>query len=763
MENQNRYLDIINKKENKTDEEYKISASNINDIGLYICGVDFNIVYINQVLKKKYGKINNKKCYEYFYNKKRKCSYCKFDEIKKGKTIQWIWNSQKENKIYEITESPIKNKDGSIQKIKIIHDITENYRFNEKISDMAKFPEENPNPVFRIMKNGKIIYSNTPGKKILKYWGLQIGDYFNSKYIKSFKNIYSSKKIKKIEVLIKSRYFSFVMIPIYNKNYINVYCYDITEQKKLEVEQKNYLKDIKNISYEAEKKAKEMEAAFAAISEPIVIYNKNNLVTNANHAAEKELGFNPIGFTQNDLLKKLKTKSDNGQSLTIKNLASSKAYKFKSIRKGNYHFFDKDNNEKIASVIASPIEINNKIEGVAVVWHDITDIVNKEKKLIKDKSELAKEVEQKIIEINLKSELLDIIFSNTYISVAYLDTDFNFIRVNNAYANEDNKTPDFYPGKNHFDLYPNEENKKIFHSAVKSKKPYFAYAKPFEYAYNPKKGTTFWDWTLQPVLNKKNNVDGLILSLLNVTDRVINDIKIKNATAELELSKRLSSIGKLAATVAHELRNPLAVIESACYNIERKCKNIEKDIEIEKHIINIEKKISEAEQIIINLLAYARIKLPNYEKTNIVNLMNDCIDTSLNRFLNYNIDISKNYSDDKIYNVEIDQNQMKEVIINIIINAIQSFKNEKGRLKISINPIGECIELIIEDNGSGIEKEDVNKIFEPFFTRKSKGTGLGLSISKEIINLHKGTIIINSKKDIGTKVIIILPKKSEKP
>ncbi len=745
-----------NKKAN--DHKYYSPETNLKHIEIDICDSDRNIVYINNDLLKKYGKINNRKCNDYFYNKKSRCSFCKFDDIKKGKTVRWEWKSRKDNKIYEIIETPIKSNDGSIQKLRVSYDITEIIKNHEKISDMAKFPEENPNPVLRALKNGKVIYSNARAKKILEYWGLKENEFLNKDLIKIIKNVYKLKKIKSTEILVDNRYFSFVLIPVINNDYINIYGYDITEQKILEEDLKKSLKEIKAVSFEAEKKAKEMEAVFGAISEPIAIYNKNGMITNINHAAEKELNFNPIGLTQDDILRKFKTKSDDGKNLTIKKLASTKAFKDRSIKKENYYYYDDKNNEKVASVIASPIEINNKIEGVAVVWHDITDIINKENKLIKDKTDLTKEVEEKNSEISLKNELLDIIFSNTYISVAYFDTDFNFIRVNNSYAKEDHKTPDFYPGKNHFDLFPNDENKKIFMEVLKSKKPYFAYAKPFEYINNPERGITYWDWTLQPVLNKNHEVEGLILTLLNVSDRVINDLKIKNATAELEHTKRLSIIGKLAATVAHELRNPLAVIESACYNIERKCKGID----IEKHIANIGKKISEAEEIIINLLAYTRIKLPNYEKTNLVNLINDSIDNSYSRFSNHKINLVKNFSLDEKKSAEIDPVQIQEVLINILINAIQSFKNNEGKIEISINSHNGFTEVIIEDYGCGIEEEDLGRIFDPFFTRKSKGTGLGLSICKEIITLHNGTINITSKKNYGTKVIIKLPEKANK-
>lgn len=116
-------------------------------------------------------------------------------------------------------------------------------------------------------------------------------------------------------------------------------------------------------------------------------------------------------------------------------------------------------------------------------------------------------------------DLLEKIFSNIHAMVAYLDKDFNFVRVNDAYATADNKTPDFFPGKNHFALYPNGENEAIFRQVLVSGEPYIAYARPFVYPDRPGL-VTYWDWSLHPVRDATGHIDGLLLALNNVTERV---------------------------------------------------------------------------------------------------------------------------------------------------------------------------------------------------------------------------------------------------
>lgn len=137
-------------------------------------------------------------------------------------------------------------------------------------------------------------------------------------------------------------------------------------------------------------------------------------------------------------------------------------------------------------------------------------------------------------ELKLTNRLMERIFSNIHVLVAYLDTDFNFIRVNENYAAADQqRTPDFFVGKNHFLLYPDAGNEAIFHRVLESGEPYIAYAKPFEYPGLKERGMTYWDWNLTPVKDENGRVEGLLLTLADVTAR-------KRAEAALQASEARS-------------------------------------------------------------------------------------------------------------------------------------------------------------------------------------------------------------------------------
>lgn len=221
---------------------------------------------------------------------------------------------------------------------------------------------------------------------------------------------------------------------------------------------------------------------------------------------------------------------------------------------------------------------------------------------------------------------------------------------------------------------------------------------------------------------------------------------------ELEKAKRLSDIGSLAAIVAHELRNPLAAINLAVMNVRRKAK----DEALESNLINIEKKIKESDSIINNLLFYSRIKSPHYEKINLYDIMDECIGFSVSRSKK-NIAVLKKFKELKSYLVEADPLQIKEVFVNILNNACDAVKEEKGMVEVRAKIENGFVEIIFKDNGIGMPKEDLSNVFQPFFTTKSKGTGLGLCVCYQIISLHNGTIAIESALGKGTGVTVRFP------
>jgi PAS domain S-box-containing protein len=295
----------------------------------------------------------------------------------------------------------------------------------------------------------------------------------------------------------------------------------------------------------------------------------------------------------------------------------------------------------------------------------------------------------------------------------------------------------------------------------------------FTLDYRLKRADGIYRWILEtgvPRFSSDGHLGGFIGSCIDITERKLAEEVLKRdkesletlvderskelikTQKELKQFSRLADIGTLAATVAHELRNPLGVIHLAAYNLKRE----RNELNANKHLTNIEKKVWEGNQIIDNLLSYARIKIPNYEDVHILHILDECVTSVQGRFGERGIIIEKEYEDGLAY-IEADINQIREIFLNILNNACQAYTDPGGKVKLKVVSEGDMVKVSVEDSGGGIAQEDLDRVFEPFFTRKSKGTGLGLTICNELVNLHQGKIEINSHLGEGTTVSVFLP------
>lgn len=400
---------------------------------------------------------------------------------------------------------------------------------------------------------------------------------------------------------------------------------------------------------------------------------------------------------------------------------------------GAIHLADKEP-DKIGSVL------RELIEGVSGVIGEAVNKFNLEDKIEKDHI------------------LLDTFFQHSVSPLAFLDKKLNFIRVNAAYARVFKKEPAEFKGHSYFKFYPREENEEMFNKVIESRKPFQVFAKPFMYPGHPSWRVIYWDLTLTPILDQNDEVSLLVFSLIDVTERKQNEEKLKTTQKELEHVRRLSDIGTLAATVAHELRNPLAAINMASYNIKRKAQNPL----LEKHLATIEKKVNESDQIINNLLFYSRLKLPQYENINIFEIIEECIAIARNRHKKNKISVEVELKPLKNISIKADPLQIKEVFSNILGNAFEAIIDGHGAIGIHGSMDNNFIKISVKDSGVGISSEDAQKVFDPFFTTKAKGTGLGLTVCKQIIGFHGGMIDIISQKGKGSSIIIKLPLYAEK-
>ncbi|MGA1825538.1 MAG: ATP-binding protein [bacterium] len=247
-----------------------------------------------------------------------------------------------------------------------------------------------------------------------------------------------------------------------------------------------------------------------------------------------------------------------------------------------------------------------------------------------------------------------------------------------------------------------------------------------------------------PFKDIRGNTIGVIEVFTDITE-------LREAEERAIRSEKLAVLGKLSATVGHELRNPLSVIANSVYFLKMKLNHM-RDEKIKKHLIILEEEVAISNKIINDILTFGRVKEPLLTKVNINNILKS---SQARILIPCNILVCMHLQDD-LPEIMADEIQLKQVFSNIMLNAVQAMPNG-GILTISAIKKDTCIEVNIIDTGEGIPEENLDKIFEPLFSTKSRGTGLGLSVCQNIIEMHKGKITIESKVKRGTKFIIKLP------
>ncbi|WP_338042764.1 cache domain-containing protein [Oryzomonas sagensis] len=257
-------------------------------------------------------------------------------------------------------------------------------------------------------------------------------------------------------------------------------------------------------------------------------------------------------------------------------------------------------------------------------------------------------------------------------------------------------------------------------------------------------------------LEEKMVVEGEdeLAELAGVFNRM-TDIIRRNKEMEASLAQhgKMASLGILSSGVAHEINNPLGVILGYAGYLEGK---MAEDDPNYKYIHEIKRESKRCKKIVQDLLSYARTPRPSLEPVDLNDLLAQIADFAANHTDMRGVVIRTEFAPD-LPKVHLDGDQMRQVAINLILNAGGAMP-DGGTLTIRSEAVDpDHVRMVFSDSGCGIPAENLEKIFEPFYTTKERGTGLGLAITRQIIEQHHGEISIASDPDTGTTVTVTLP------
>lgn len=248
--------------------------------------------------------------------------------------------------------------------------------------------------------------------------------------------------------------------------------------------------------------------------------------------------------------------------------------------------------------------------------------------------------------------------------------------------------------------------------------------------------------------DEKGNLLGNVLLFKDLSE-------VRALQKEIARNQRLATVGRLAAGVAHEIRNPLSSIKGFATYFKERYRDTPEDLHIADIMIQ---EVDRLNKVVGQLLEFARPVTFSKRPADMRQILQDSLKLIEKQAVDKNIHVQAALGDTP-HKAVIDPDKINQVLLNLYLNAIESMEDNGGRLSVSLSADKENnrVEVQIADTGVGISEQDIGHIFDPYFTTKASGTGLGLAIAHKIIEGHDGNITIKSKASEGTAVTVSLP------
>jgi PAS domain S-box-containing protein len=408
-----------------------------------------------------------------------------------------------------------------------------------------------------------------------------------------------------------------------------------------------------------------------------------------------------------------------------------------------HEWMDKAGNSFIGEVYVSPIKKNGKTIGFQAITRDITERKKAEEALQKSERQyrtIVQTAPDVILSINSKGTVTT---------------------CNDAMTGFSGYSPGEIVGK-HFSQLPFLVVKEIpryleiFASLLKRKIP-----KPIEVQYVHKDGTLRWTEIHVGLLEGEGKISGIQVVGRDISERKREEEEKERLQAQLIQSEKMAGVGTLTSGIAHEFNNLLQIMMGHA-EFAQQTKRIE---DMEEAIDLIVKTSERVAKIIEDLLAFSKTDVSEVKQHDIPEILESVFSLIENQLRKRNVNVLRKYH--MTPPVEANKEEIQQVFLNIVTNARDAMLPEGGMLEVEVKRHKKNVDISFRDSGKGIKKEDLDKVFEPFYTTKGavgrdsklQGTGLGLTVSYGIVKRHGGTMKVASEVDKGTTFTITLPIK----
>ncbi len=502
---------------------------NAMEDGVYIVNKDYDVEYANPVLISEFGNFEGKKCFQYLHDNEEACEACRIQEVLAGSTIRREWFSPRNNRVYELLDTPLRKPDGSICKLEIFRDITERKRMEDALRQSEdkyrSIVETAGEGILLTDVKGTVTFVNRQGAMMLGYDGEELLG-------KSVFELVTGEDLARLEVLwqtgadLSGHYEAMV----HRKGGSPVWLLiNVTPVFDSEQRFSGILAMATDISAlkQTEDRLRESQSWLQTLFESsligIITADLDGQIYEANDAFLDIVGYGREDLNSGRLDCPSMTPPEYShldERVVAELLESGSCTPYEK------EYYRKDGTRVPILIGAALLETVDDLPRWVCFVLDVGRQKRAEEQLAREK------------------EMLRTIMENTGAQLAYLDTDFNFVMVNSSYARGSGHSFEELLSQNHFALFPSEENEAIFKRVRDTGETAEFRDKPFSFADQPERGVTYWDWTLAPVKDESGKVHGLVLSLIDTTDSVRVREELRRHREELEslVSERTSQL-----------------------------------------------------------------------------------------------------------------------------------------------------------------------------------------------------------------------------
>jgi PAS domain S-box-containing protein len=611
--------------------------------------------------------------------------------------------------------------------VAIFEDITDRKNAEKEIRNLAKFPAENPDPVFRIARDGTLTYFNGAAMQVMDASVWKVKESVPESWRLVVNNVFNAGNRLEFEGQMGEKIFLFVVSPL--TDYVNVYGHDITKRKKAE----EALRDLnEELEERVKKRTKEVSSerqrlynVLETLPAYVILLDKDYCVPFANKIFRERFG-ESHGRQCYDFLFKRESPCENCETYKVLKTNGPHRWEWTGPDSRDYDIYD------------FPFEDSDDSKLILEMGIDITERKRAEKQL-RDTSLYARSLLEAsldpLVTINAEGKITD---------------------VNQATELATGYSRDELIGSDFSDYFTDKEKARIGYKQVFTE----GYVRDYPLAIRHKSGkTTEVLYNAAIYTNEAGEMQGVFAAARDITELRKAEAQAQEAAKKLKDAERLAAIGATAGMVGHDIRNPLQAITSDVYLAKVELASVP-DAECKTNALEslteIEKNISYINKIVQDLQDYARPLNPAAKEIDLQSVIEDLIKKNgIPDQIKVSVKVPRGAA-----SMMADPDIIRRVLANLVTNAVQAMP-EGGKLTLRTAKEADETVITVQDTGVGIPEEARAKLFTPLFTTKSKGQGFGLAVVKRMIEAMNGTITFDSEIGKGTTFIVRLPPPKE--